>query len=308
MNKPGRAKNAEGVVWEEDSGQARSRGAFAKVYRSLWDGTLAQRPDGWAMFVFLLAHADRSGVVDMTPAAISARSGIPLDRVRAALSELEEPDAESRSSSEEGRRIVRLEERRTWGWRIVNYEPYRNSTVSERVSEHRFRARTSGGNTQKRDVTRSNTMKREVTDCNHAEAEAEEEAEESEDNSKPCIVSKRIRSIAKMSTARSAPEPATFPPWYDAFPRHVGRRTAARAYAAALRRGATAELLLAGAQRFAQASIPQDPHFVKHPATWLNGDHWLDEQPSDNGTGLSPKEKAEWDQREAAAIARERRP
>ena len=45
--------------------------------------------------------------------------------MRAALDELEAPDAESRSPEAEGRRIIRLDEHRAWGWEIVNYLKYR---------------------------------------------------------------------------------------------------------------------------------------------------------------------------------------
>ena len=51
--------------------------------------------------------------------------GISIDEVKAALLVLESPDAESRSPEEAGARIVRMDEHRVWGWRIVNYIKYR---------------------------------------------------------------------------------------------------------------------------------------------------------------------------------------
>lgn len=135
-------------------------GSYAKVYRSLWDGTLGQRPDTWALFVFLMAHADAQGVVDMTPAAISARSGIALDRVRAGLSELEQPDAESRTPDQDGVRIVRLDTHRSWGWRIVNYLKYRTSTPAERKAEQRHR--------ESHEVTNGHGASRHVTTSHQA--------------------------------------------------------------------------------------------------------------------------------------------
>ena len=77
-------------------------GPFAKVYRSLWDGTLAARADAWPTFLFLLAHSDAEGIVDMTCEAISARSGFTLEVVRAAIAALEAPDPGSRSPAETG--------------------------------------------------------------------------------------------------------------------------------------------------------------------------------------------------------------
>lgn len=104
---------------------------FAKVFASLWDGTLADQWETWSVFVFMLAHCDAQGVIDMTPQAISRRSCIPVDKVEAALQHLSAPDPRSRTATEDGRRIVLLDDHRDWGWRIVNYEHYRNMRDEE---------------------------------------------------------------------------------------------------------------------------------------------------------------------------------
>lgn len=67
-----------------------------------------------------------------------------------------------------------------------------------------------------------------------------------------------------------------FDGWYEAFPRHTGRGQAVKAYRTA-RKKADAETLLAGAQHYAEQRTDEDPKFTKHPATWLNGECWLDE-------------------------------
>lgn len=108
---------------------------YAKVFRALWDGTLADSWEGWTVFVFLLAHADAEGYVDMTPQAIARRSSLPLEAVRRGLEVLEAPDPESRSPEEDGRRIVRMDEARPWGWRVVNARYYRGLTDAEMVRE-----------------------------------------------------------------------------------------------------------------------------------------------------------------------------
>jgi hypothetical protein len=99
---------------------------YAKVFQSLWDGSLADQWEGWVVLVFMLAHSDSEGFVDMTPTAISRRSGLPPDVVTRGLAILEAPDLNSRSAAEEGRRIVRIDETRSWGWRIVNHGTYRS--------------------------------------------------------------------------------------------------------------------------------------------------------------------------------------
>jgi Helix-turn-helix domain len=65
--------------------------------------------------------------------------------------------------------------------------------------------------------------------------------------------------------------------WYSIYPRPRTRRAALKAYKQARARGATAETLLDGAKRYAAERADQDLRFTKYPATWLNGDCWLDE-------------------------------
>jgi uncharacterized protein YdaU (DUF1376 family) len=76
--------------------------------------------------------------------------------------------------------------------------------------------------------------------------------------------------------------------WWSAYPRKVGKGHAAKAYAAALRKAPAAKLLsaLQGYQ------FDSREKYIPHPATWLNGERWLDEQdtfdPVLRAAGLSP--------------------
>jgi hypothetical protein len=97
---------------------------YAKVFRTLWTGSLVAKPDEQLVFVFLLANSDADGQVDVHPEVISALTGIGLDRTRAALSFLEAIDPHSRSPEEDGLRIVPLDDR-GWGWQVVNHATYR---------------------------------------------------------------------------------------------------------------------------------------------------------------------------------------
>jgi len=139
---------------------------YAKIHRALWDGTLAGSWQGWTVFVFLLAHCDSEGVVDMTPRAIAARSGLPLADVETGLAALEAPDPESRSDGYEGRRIVRLDENRSWGWWIVNRNKWRDLKDTEEIraqSRERVRRwRERNGNVPKRSVTPGNAPLRQT--------------------------------------------------------------------------------------------------------------------------------------------------
>ena len=120
---------------------------YAKLFTSLFQGTLRGNSNGILVFTNLLAHADKTGIVDMHPRAISEEVGLSIEAVRAALIELESPDPESRSPEQNGRRIIRLDEHRDWGWQIVNYVKYRAIRSEEdrreqnRLAQERYRQR-----------------------------------------------------------------------------------------------------------------------------------------------------------------------
>ncbi len=67
-----------------------------------------------------------------------------------------------------------------------------------------------------------------------------------------------------------------FEAFYQAYPRHVGKKAAQKAYKAAHKKHG-AKFLLQEAQKAAQRYHKSDPQFIPHPATWLNGERWADE-------------------------------
>ena len=99
---------------------------YAKIFASLYNGTLRGKSHAILVFTNLLAHADIDGCVDMHWRAIADEVGLTADETKAALEFLGSPDPDSRSPEREGRRIIPLEEHRNWGWRIVNHAKYRS--------------------------------------------------------------------------------------------------------------------------------------------------------------------------------------
>jgi hypothetical protein len=106
---------------------------YGKLFTQMYDGTLATRGPWQAMVTFqqLIILADKDGIVDMTREAISRRTTIPLDIVNIGITALEQPDSESRTPTEDGRRIIRLSQDRDWGWFIVNHAHYRKIRSQE---------------------------------------------------------------------------------------------------------------------------------------------------------------------------------
>jgi len=112
---------------------------FAKLFQSMYDGTLGTRGPWEALVTFqqMLILADRFGDVDMTIEVIQRRTQIPLEILTRGVEELLKPDPDSRDTSERGRRIVPLEDSRSWGWHIVNYGRYSQIRSAEERREYK---------------------------------------------------------------------------------------------------------------------------------------------------------------------------
>lgn len=98
---------------------------YGKIFASMFKGSLYGHWEAIVTFTAMIALADEHGEVDMTAEALAAVTSFPLAIVQKGIAQLEQPDPASRTPTEEGRRLVRVSDHRAWGWRIVNYEQYR---------------------------------------------------------------------------------------------------------------------------------------------------------------------------------------
>lgn len=81
------------------------------------------------LFTAMLILADEAGtgIVDMTVPRLAARVSMTENQTRMALDALLQPDPNSSSPDEDGRRIVELDPNRpSRGWQIVNWAKYRD--------------------------------------------------------------------------------------------------------------------------------------------------------------------------------------
>lgn len=133
---------------------------FVKIYgnklitSSLWD----EPPEVRLVFLAFLAIADWDGYVDIPNERALARvMNVTEDYLQRALDVLMAPDDGSRTPDQEGRRVLRDGS----GWRVVNYERYREfrssaqEAVRLRVAKHRAKTSvtSNGGNTSVTAVT-----------------------------------------------------------------------------------------------------------------------------------------------------------
>jgi len=109
---------------------------FGKVFQQIYDSSLATNWEDMVVFQQMIVLADESGVVDMTHDAISRRTNMPLALIKRAIINLEKPDKSSRSLEHEGRRLVRIDEHRDWGWVLPTYPEYSKRITAEQKRQY----------------------------------------------------------------------------------------------------------------------------------------------------------------------------
>ena len=160
---------------------------YAKLFTSIYQGTLRGNSHGLLVFTNLLAHADKTGQVDIHPRAVAEEVGLTVDQVRAAIEVLEAPDAESRSPEEEGRRLLRLDEHRAWGWVIVNYVKYRSIRSEDDRREQNRLAQEAWRAKHKKSKPPSADVSRDKPPSAHTEVDSNTEEEATKATSKTTL-------------------------------------------------------------------------------------------------------------------------
>lgn len=124
-------------------------------------------------FMMLLAMCDATGHVIGTDIAIARRMNMPLEEFRKCAEALSQPDPDSNSREEEGRRIIPSDNER--GYLVVNYLTYRDMKTEESKRDYmreymrkrREREALANGKTPVKRVSRQ------LACVKHAEAEGE---------------------------------------------------------------------------------------------------------------------------------------
>jgi hypothetical protein len=132
-------------VSEEATNWTFGSGGFAKLYgqrlaqSSLLDRAVATR---W-VFVYMLSQADAEGRYRCASVSGLARAAaVTNEEAQLAVDELEAPDPESTTKTQDGRRIVRI----PGGWQVVAYERYREYRTHRQVAETERKRKQRRGN------------------------------------------------------------------------------------------------------------------------------------------------------------------
>lgn len=258
---------------------------YGKIFDSIYDGTLVENWQALVTFQQMIVLADADGMLDMTPRALSARTGIPLEIIEAGIAVLEAPDPHSRTPDQDGRRIERIDEHRTWGWHLINHAKYKHlKDASEvraqnRERQQRFRDRM--------DVTLRNSMSRDVTLGNTKSRHTDTDT----DTKKPLGDKSPLDGFEIV---------------WKALPKRAGnnpKRKALSAYRARIAEKHTPVEILDGAARYARyvrATGKEGTEYVMQAATFLGPEKaFLQEWAVANGA-------SEWWKTEPATIAKGR--
>ena len=106
---------------------------FTKVFASLTESTIWSEPDTTRIaWVTMLVIADEKGRVFGSIPGLAHLARISVEKMEEALVAFMSPDKYSRSTEQEGRRIEKID----GGWRLINYEKYRNQRDEEARKEY----------------------------------------------------------------------------------------------------------------------------------------------------------------------------
>jgi hypothetical protein len=113
----------------------------------------------------------------------------------------------------------------------------------------------------------SNVLSRDVTLCNVSVTLP---------SSPPSMVSPPSHILDNISPPSLTSPSSSFPQFWIAYPRKVGKAAAQKAYAKAIKK-AEPETILARLEAWKSSKGFPEPDFVPHASTWLNGERWLDQ-------------------------------
>jgi hypothetical protein len=107
---------------------------YTKLHASILTSTIWLESDHVRIvWITLLALANKEGVVQGSVPGLASVARVPVDKAREAITRLLDPDPDSRSKTEDGRRLEAIE----GGWRLINFDFYRKLHSEEQRREYK---------------------------------------------------------------------------------------------------------------------------------------------------------------------------
>lgn len=254
---------------------------YAKVFKSLWNGSLRGTGMTQLVFVYMLAHADSDGVVEVVPAKIADDIGCELGEVTRAIGVLEAEDEDSRSLDHGGKRVIRTSEHRHWGWLIVNYRTYRGIRDEDDRKKQNAEAQR-----RWRDRAKSASVSQSKPKSSQEEAEGEAEGEERiyplghpldgrGDLTLP--ISQETTTITAKAGLRREWEAAFHQHFWPLYPRKIKKDPALKAWHKIPASEDVLGSIISGLEWWIEGEYSKRPKDkIDYPATWLNQKSWED--------------------------------
>jgi len=224
---------------------------YSRTFVSILDSSIA---DNWMVrhvFEDMLKLQD-NGILDITREAFSRRTNTPLDVVNSAIEKLESPDPQSRDKEEEGRRIIRLDAHRDWGWRIVNWSKY-----------EAIKTRTDAANRQRRFRQQSLPIPLPTDKTTDLYSDTDSEMSRTVTQHNATVTGEAL-------LQRYAEE------IYEIYPRKVAKPLALKAIIKALKTHGY-EKVKACTVAYAESRKGQDQQFTPYPSTFFNQQRYNDD-------------------------------
>ena len=112
-----------------------ARKLFGKIYQDIYGSSLAEDYLARLVFMDMVVLSDEDGVCKFTARRLSGTTNVPLEIVENAIKVLEDPDPESNTTDDDGRRIIPLSNGNGRGWKVVNKAKYYSLHISEKDRE-----------------------------------------------------------------------------------------------------------------------------------------------------------------------------
>jgi hypothetical protein len=242
---------------------------YGKIFESIYDGTLAEDWRALITFQQMIILCDSDGVVDMTPTAISRRTGIPIEHIKAGIEILEAEDPHSRTADHNGKRILRIDPDRPWGWELVNHEKYRSMRSQE----------------DRKEYMRNYMKERRAVEKNEENQESSKQEKLTKANSK--------QSLAPLANTYASVSVCRFIDFINVYPRKEKKSDAEKIWKRK-KLDHLADLIIEDVKKRIESHVPWHDGYIPHPTSYLNGKRWEDDiqtTPSAKSSKQSPMQR-----------------
>jgi hypothetical protein len=227
---------------------------YTKLFSSIIASTIWRTGDKTRLvWITMLAMADQFGVVEASVPGLSDMARVTVAECREALDELQQPDPDSRSSEQEGRRIEKVE----GGWRLINHGKYREKMSRDERREYQR-------------LYQRSYRKQNVNSDSDKLTKFDIQKQKQKQNRTETPVRTEVPSPA------APPTPDAFTAFWSAYPKKAGKAAALKVWKRLRPSESLSEAIVAAVATAGQSRQWREG-YIPNPARWLNEGRWDDE-------------------------------